>query len=199
MDRTVAGSLRGLLAVVALGATAACGGTVQGPRAGDVIPLAFMVAPSGPALPSAIFGADIDSVHVQVSRYDESTAADVMIPWPASSNGLRVSVDVEMTQRVETLYVYVDLRAGQSTLFYASNQVVVEPGRVVRHEEPDHPRCQDGEQQEQQEATEAGHGREACGARPRTGKQACTNCELARAHRASSRTHIVRARAAGSR
>ncbi len=113
------------LALAASLAAAACGETVQGPGAGLHKTLAFALASAEGGSANAIFGGSIDSVRIMVYRPDESTAAARTIPWPADVEALRLTVDVEMIAPVETLYVYLDLLAGQSVLFYANGSVVV--------------------------------------------------------------------------
>ncbi len=88
-----------------------------------------MAAPA-PGGAHAIFGGSIDRVRVLVSRQDESTAADTTIAFSARDEELRAVVAVPLLQKVETLYVYVDLLAGQSSLWYASQQLVLRVGIV---------------------------------------------------------------------
>jgi len=83
-----------------------------------------------PTTANAVFGAGIDSVSVFVYRNDESTAADTIFPWAAGDEELRLAVDIAMRQEVETVYVNLDLRAGQTTLYYAYGQAILRRASV---------------------------------------------------------------------
>lgn len=106
----------------------ACGEPAQAPEFERSAPIALALA--WPTTADAVFGANIDSVDVTVSRRNESTALQTVIPFPAREEGLRVTIDVPLEQKVETLYVYIGLRAGQSTLYNGSGQVVLRVGTV---------------------------------------------------------------------
>lgn len=110
-------------ALVAVG----CGEPAQGPiaRAGAPLALAVGWPGTGSGTANAVFGADIDAVRVGVYRRNEATAVDTTFRWSATSEELRLAVDVPLEQKVETLYVYVDLLAGQSPRFYGSSEVVL--------------------------------------------------------------------------
>lgn len=105
--------------------TAACGELAHGPALTKGTPLALAIALPGEGVASSIFSADVDAVRVQVRRQNESTAVDTIMRWAASDQEFRIAVDVPLVQRFETLYVYVDLMAGQATRFYGSHQVVL--------------------------------------------------------------------------
>jgi hypothetical protein len=120
---------RALLPIaVATAAVLACGEAVQAPEFERSAPIALALA--WPTTADAVFGASIDSVDVTVSRRNESTAMQTVIPFPAREEGLRVTIDVPLEQKVETLYVYVGLRAGRSTLYYGFGEVVLRVGTV---------------------------------------------------------------------
>jgi hypothetical protein len=106
----------------------ACGEPAQAPEFERSAPIALALA--WPTTADAVFGASIDSVDVTVSRRNESTALQTVIPFPAREEGLRVTIDVPLEQKVETLYVYIGLRAGQSTLYNSYGQVVLRVGTV---------------------------------------------------------------------
>lgn len=108
----------------------ACGEIAQPEVRGPTVPLALALAWPEGTVANAVFGADIDSVSVIVSRQNESTAASVVVPFPAGDEGIRFAVDVPLEQETETLFVYVQLRAGQTTLFYAFGDVVLRVGTV---------------------------------------------------------------------
>lgn len=115
------------IAAAAAGAIA-CGESAQAPEFVRSAPIALALA--WPTTADAVFGASIDSVDVTVSRRNESTALQTVIPFPAREEGLRVTIDVPLEQKVETLYVYIGLRAGQSTLYNGYGQVVLRVGTV---------------------------------------------------------------------
>lgn len=119
--------LRPLIAAVLMagGAAVACGEPAQGPLARAGAPLALAVGWPGSGTANAVFGADIDAVRVAVYRRNEATAVDTTFRWSVTSEELRLAVDVPLEQKVETLYVYVDLLAGQSPRFYGSGEVVL--------------------------------------------------------------------------
>jgi hypothetical protein len=119
--------LRSLLVAAAALVATACGELAQQPLDHVSAPLALAVAwpGTGDDRANAVFGADIDRVRVYVVRQSEQTVVDSIFDFSTSSEELRLSVDVPLQQRVETLYVYVDLMAGQETRFYGSNQVVL--------------------------------------------------------------------------
>ena len=127
--------LLGGLAVAALGS---CGEPiVAGAVRGDAQLVLALRWPTMPASVStttptanAVFGASIDTVEVVVTRSNESTAADELLPFPAGQDGLRFTVNVPLEQRVETLYAYVQLRAAGSALYNASSIVVLRLGGV---------------------------------------------------------------------
>lgn len=106
-------------------AALACGEPAQGPIARSGVPLALAVGWPGSGTANAIFGADIDAVQVTVSRQNESTAVDTTFRWSASSEELRIALNVPLEQRVETLYVDVGLYAGQAPRFYGGNVVIL--------------------------------------------------------------------------
>lgn len=122
-------TLRTLLPIAAAtAAVLACGESAQAPEFERSAPIALALA--WPTTTDAVFGASIDSVDVTVSRRNESTAMQTVIPFPAREEGLRVTIDVPLEQKVETLYVYIGLRAGQSTLYNGYGQVVLRVGTV---------------------------------------------------------------------
>ena len=92
--------------------------------------LALALAWPEPMTANAVFGASIDSVSVFIYRSDESTAADTIFAWAADDEELRLAVDVALRQEVETVYVNLDLRAGQTTLFYSYSQAIMRRGSV---------------------------------------------------------------------
>jgi hypothetical protein len=100
----------------------ACGELAQEPQLRPVsAPLALALALPASGTASSAWGA----VRVFVGRRNESTALDTTIAWSASADGLRLAFDIPLEQRVETLFVAVDLLAGQAIHFYASNTVVL--------------------------------------------------------------------------
>lgn len=102
----------------------ACGELAQEPQLRTVsAPLAFALALPPSAGASSAFGADLDAVRVFVGRRNESTALDTTIAWAPAAAGLRLAFDIPLEQRVETLYVAVDLLAGQAVRYYASTEV----------------------------------------------------------------------------
>ncbi len=117
-------------AFVASAAATACGEAAQGPAFERSAPLALSVEWPAGTTANAVFGADIDSVSVVVARRNESTAAEAVFPFPAGREGLAITLDVPLEQKTETLSVYVDLRAGQSTRFYSNAQVVLRVGTI---------------------------------------------------------------------
>jgi len=117
-----------LLAATATAAAIACGEPAQAHEFERSAPMALALA--WPTTTDAVFGASIDSVDVTVSRQNESTAIQTVIPFPVRDEGLRVTIDVPLEQKVETLYVYIGLRAGQSTLYNGYGQVVLRVGTV---------------------------------------------------------------------
>lgn len=123
------GTLATTITMVCTGAlvlAAGCGALAEEPQLRPVtapLALAFALPAAGSA--SSAFGADLDAVRVFVARRNESTALDTTIAWSADAGGLRLAFDIPLAQRVETLYVAVDLLAGQAVHFFASNTVVV--------------------------------------------------------------------------
>jgi hypothetical protein len=115
------------IAVVATLAVVACGEPAQGPVEMAGAPLALAVAwpGSGGATANSVFGAAVDAIRVGVYRQNEATAVDTIFSWSTTSEELRIAVNVPLEQKVETLYVYLDLLAGQATHFYGSSQVVL--------------------------------------------------------------------------
>lgn len=108
----------------------ACGELASAPAAERVAPLALAFAWPDADPANSVLGADIDAVRIVVSRRNESTAADTTIAFPTGRNEFRAAVDVPLEQRVETLYVYVDMMAGQATRYYASEEIVLRNGIV---------------------------------------------------------------------
>jgi hypothetical protein len=106
--------------------TSACGELAQEPQFRPAsAPLALALALPAAGTASSAWGADLDAVRVTVSRRNESTALDTLIAWSADADGLRLAFDIPLEQRVETLFVSVDLLAGQAIHFYANNTVVL--------------------------------------------------------------------------
>lgn len=117
------GAFAGSLLVLATLA-GACGEPVSAPAAREA---ALAIAPRWPAavMANAVFGADIDSVYVIAYRGNESTAAERTVPFPRGQEGIRFSLNVPLLQRVETVYVYVEMREGATTTFYGYGDAVV--------------------------------------------------------------------------
>lgn len=114
-----------LVAAVGASLVAACGETLEPPLV-RTAPLALAMAlPGEGTSASSVFSADVDTVRIGVYRQNEATAVDTFIAWRLDDQEFRLAVDVPLEQRVETLYVYVDLLAGRSTRFYASTEVVL--------------------------------------------------------------------------
>lgn len=106
--------------------TAACGELAQEPQVRpESAPLALALALPATGTATSAWGADLDAVRVIVGRQNESTALDTTVAWSADADGLRLAFDIPLEQRVETLFVSVDLLAGQAVHFYASNTVVL--------------------------------------------------------------------------
>lgn len=118
-------STRTLTAFAAALLMAACGELAHEPALSKGAPLALAIALPGEGAARSIFSADVDAVRIHVSRRNEQTAVDTTIRWAATDQEFRLAINVLLVQRVETLYVYVDLMAGQATRFYASHQVVL--------------------------------------------------------------------------
>ncbi len=119
-------SLVGTLAVaVATVAAGACGELAQQPKLAGGVPLALALAFPGEQMPSSVFGADIDAVRIYVARQSEETVIDTVIPWALRDDEFRLAVNLPLVQRVETLYVNVDLLAGQATRYYGYGSIIV--------------------------------------------------------------------------
>ena len=108
----------------------ACGELAQPATRLASVPLALSVQWPQGTMANAVFGTDIDSVDVTVSRPNESLAASAVVPFPAGQEQLRFTIDVPLQQDVETLYVYLQMRAGPTTLFYGSGEAIVRRGTV---------------------------------------------------------------------
>lgn len=114
------------LAVAAL--AGACGEPVAAPSSSATL----VVRPRWPdaVMANAVFGAGIDSVRIIVSRQNEETAASAELAFPARDEGLRIGLDVPLRQRVETLWVYLDLYEDGQFSWYGSAEVVLRAGAV---------------------------------------------------------------------
>lgn len=104
---------------------AGCGELAQAPPLARGAPLALALAFPGGQTASSVFGADVDGVRIIVARQNESTVLDTMIPWALRDAEFRLAVNLQLIQRVETLYVNVDLLAGQATRFYGYGSFIV--------------------------------------------------------------------------
>ncbi len=119
-----------VLALATLVASLACGDVLSAPAGGVRASLALALAwPTDPTS-NAVFGAGIDSVQVIVYRNDETTAYDSTLFFPPEREALTVTLDFPLRQKVETLYLYVDLREGPATLFYASSPLIMREGAL---------------------------------------------------------------------
>lgn len=115
---------------VLLGTLMACGREPAGTGTMRVtLPLALAMSETG-GQASAVFGAGIDTIRITVSRQNESTAAQATIAVRPSDDEFRIALDVPVTQAVESLYVYVDLYAAGTLLYYTNAPVVVRNGAV---------------------------------------------------------------------
>lgn len=123
--------MRRLVALTALlGALTSCGREPAGAGTMRVtLPIAFaMSETTGGA--NSVFGAGIDTIVVSVARFNESTAASARIAVDPADQEFRIAVDIPLVQPVESLYVYVDLYAAGSVLYYANAPIIVRNGAV---------------------------------------------------------------------
>lgn len=123
--------MRRLLALTALlGALTSCGREPAGAGSMRVtLPIAFAMSGT-PGGANAVFGAGIDTLRITVSRPNESTAVQAAIAVAPTDEEFRIALEVPITQAVESLYVYVDLYAAGTLLYYANAPVVVRNGAV---------------------------------------------------------------------
>ena len=103
----------------------ACGEVFE-PSLSTRPPIAFALAwPTEGSTASATFGAGIDSVYLHISRPNESTAAETTVFFPPGREQLSLEVDIDLTQKVETLYAYMELRDSPSALYYSTAQLIL--------------------------------------------------------------------------
>lgn len=121
---------RSITVVAAAMFATACGELAQAPELGRGTPFALALAFPGAQTPNTVFGADIDAVRVYVARQSEQTVIDTVIPWALRDAEFRLAVDFPLVQKVETLYVNVDLMAGQSARYYGYGTFVVREAAV---------------------------------------------------------------------
>lgn len=120
--------------IIALIVTAVACGDVLEPSAAQHPGLAFAVArpAAGSTAASVVFGADIDTVFVQIWRPNESIAAETTVTFPATENSLSLKLDIDLTTEAETLWAYIELRDGSSTLWYGDAEIILRERTVPK-------------------------------------------------------------------
>jgi hypothetical protein len=119
--------------IIATLVTAIACGEVLAPSASHHSPMAFALArPTEGTTTGSLFGADIDTVYVLISRPNESIAAETTVTFPATENALSLKLDIDLTAKVETLWGYIELRDGPSTLWYGSAEIILRERTVPK-------------------------------------------------------------------
>ena len=121
------------LIVAAIFTAVACGDVLE-PSAAKHPGIAFAVArpADGSTNTSVVFGAAIDTVYVQIWRPNESIAAETTVTFPATENSLSLKLDIDLTAEAETLWAYIELRDGSSTLWYGNTEIILRERTVPK-------------------------------------------------------------------
>ena len=127
-----AGRARVPVIIAAIVTAVACGDVLE-PSAVKHPGMAFAVArPSDGASTASVFGAAIDTVFLQISRPNESIAAETTVTFPATENSLAVKLDIDLTAEAETLGAYIEMRDGSSILWYGYAEIILRERTVPK-------------------------------------------------------------------
>lgn len=122
MRGTAAAGLLGVLALVACGE----------PAAGPGMPVATLApAVRWPAASAhSVFGAGIDHARIAVYRMSEQQVVDHTEVFPGDRDELRLRVSVPLEQRVESLWVSLELAQGTEVLYAGYADVILRLGAL---------------------------------------------------------------------
>jgi hypothetical protein len=119
--------------IIASVVTAIACGEVLEPSAAKHSGMALAVArPSEGRTSAAVFGADIDTVYILVYRANESTAAETTVTFPATDNSLSIELHIDLNAEAETLWAYIEMRDGSSTLWYGGAELILRERTVPK-------------------------------------------------------------------
>jgi hypothetical protein len=118
--------------IATLAAAIACGDVLE-PSAAKHPGMALAVArPTAGSTTASVFGAAIDTVYVLISRPNESIAAETTVAFPATDDALSLKLDIDLTAEAETLWAYIEMRDGSSTLWYGSAELILRERTVPK-------------------------------------------------------------------